>query len=473
MQAWIAEELECSDLGDERLDRRLGVLLDRLSERPNLSIPAACEGWKETQAAYRFFNNPKVTPQKLLAPHRETTLKRAAAQPVVLAVQDTTEVELTRKQEKVGGPLGDEEHWGVHVHPLAVFTPARVPLGLLHAEISSRDLADFHQRSQRRNQPIEGKESYRWLEGYRQACPLAQPCPDTQVVCLSDSEADIDECFAEAAAQDGQRHADFVVRGCQDRRLVDPAEEKVYSAVEETQVRKRLKVEVSQREAPCGDGSRRRQARRSRTTVVSVRAVSVTLPAPWRKGEKLPDVKVNVVLVREEDPPDGEEPIEWLLVTSLPIGTVEQIEKVIDYSVCRWEIEIFFRILKSGCKVEELQLETTDWISACIALYLIVAWRVHFLTMMGRQCPDLSCEAELSPDEWRAVYSVVKHEPPPKQPPRLEEMIALIASLGGYLDRKHDAPPGPKAIWIGIQRMRDFALAWKAFGPGKQRVICV
>lgn len=473
MQAWIAEELHGVDLGDERLNDRYSVVLDRLSAQPNVSIPAACEGWSETQAAYRFFNNEKTSPEKLLAPHREATVRRAAEQPVVLTVQDTTEVDLTRKEEKVGGPFRDEDQWGVRVHPAMVFTPQRVPLGTLQAEILARDPDDFHKRSQRRNKPIEEKESYRWLEGYRTADALARQCPETQVVCVSDSEGDIYECFAEAAADTGPHKADFIVRACQDRVLVDPEGEKMYSAVEQTKVRKRLTIQVSQREAKTGDGSRRRQARRKRTAEVSVRAATVTLKAPRRTGRKLPDVKLNLVLVREENPPDGEEPIEWLLVTSLPVRTISQILTVVEYYCCRWEIEIYFRILKSGCRVEELQLETTERVAACLAMYLIVAWRVHFLTMLGRECPELSCEAVLSPDEWKAVYTIVAQQPPPQEPPTLGAMIPLIARLGGYLDRKHDGPPGPKAMWIGIQRMRDFTLAWSAFGPQTKHPTCV
>lgn len=470
MQAWILEELASSDLGDERLDRRFRVLLDRLSQRPTLSIPAACEGWAETQAAYRFLSNAKVTPDQILKPHRAATLRRIAAQPVVLLAQDTTAVELTRKQEQVGGPLNDEEQYGLLVHPLLALTPEHMVLGVVEAQIWARDAAEFHKRLQRRGKAIEEKESYRWLVGYRQACAVAAQAPDTQVVCLSDSEGDVYECFAAASTADGGRPADWIVRACQDRRLVEPAGEKLWSAVEAAPVRKQLTIAVSAREAQCGEGSRRRQARAARTATVSVRAATVTLRPPERPvGRQLPAVPVNVVLVREDNPPQGEEPIEWLLVTSLPIDTVEAVEQVIAYYCGRWEIEVFFRVLKSGCRVEHLQLETTERMAACVAVYLIVAWRVLFVLWMGRECPDLPCEAVLSPEEWRAVYVIVKREEPPQEMPTLGTMIPLIASLGGYLGRKHDGPPGPKAMWIGIQRMRDFATAWTSFGPGQRK----
>lgn len=471
MQAWIAKELESTNLGDARLNRRYALVLDRLSQRPTLNIPAACEGWAETQATYRLFDNDKVSPGKLLAPHRESTLKRIGDQPVVLVVQDTTELDLTRKQEKVGGPLQDEDHYGLHAHVVKAFTPERIPLGVLDAEIWARDPDDFHKRSERRYKPIEEKESHRWLKGYQQACEAARRHPQTQVICVSDSEGDIYECFAEAA---GSQKADWIVRACQDRCLADPEGKKVYSAVAETKVIERFTVQVSAHEAKSGDGRRRRKARAAREAEVTLRTRRVTLKAPWRpKQEKLSHVNVTAVLVREENPPEGEEPIEWLLLTSLPIDTVEQVLQIVEYYASRWEIEIFFRVLKSGCQVEQLQLETTDRVSACLAIYLVVAWRVMFVLMMGRKTPDLPCEAVFSPDEWRAVYTILRREPPPDEAPSLGEMVPLIASLGGYLGRKHDGPPGPKAMWIGIQRMRDFAIAWSAFGPDPQRPICV
>jgi len=199
---------------------------------------------------------------------------------------------------------------------------------------------------------------------------------------------------------------------------------------------------------------------------VTVRSGSVLLRPPARKGCKLPAVQVNAVLLAEEGPPAGEEPIVWLLLTSLPVETFTQACQVAEYYCCRWELEIYFRILKSGCKVEELQLEQESRMQAALALYLIVAWRVQFVVMMGREYPDMSCEAVLSEAEWKSVYEIVTGKPAPRKPPPLATMVEMIGQLGGYLGRKHDGPPGPKAMWIGLQRLRDFAQAWDSFGPG-------
>jgi hypothetical protein len=463
MQAWVENELRTVNLPDERLNKRYRLLLDRFGGKPTLSIPAACNGWSETQAAYRFFDNERVVPAQLLRPHYDATIERIRQHPVVLIAQDTTEFDLTRKHEKIGGPLGDDNHWGLHDHVSLAVTPGRLALGVVNSATWARDPDDFHKREGARFKPIEAKESFRWLEGYRHACAVATHAPGTKVVSLSDSEGDIYECFAEAAKVAGAK-AEWIVRACQDRALADDAAGKLRGTVAAGPILGSLKLEVSARPARSHDGSRRRQARTARTADVTVQACRVTLRAPWRAGgaRKMPDVTVNAVLVHETDPPAGEPPIEWLLLTSLPVGTFADVCDVIHYYTCRWEIEVFFRVLKSGCAVQDLQLETAERFENCVTLYLIVAWRVLYAMRLGRECPEMPCEAVFSPEEWRSVYQISKRKPATSMP-SLGEMIVMVAELGGYLNRKHDGPPGPQTLWIGLQRARDFAIAWTAF----------
>jgi hypothetical protein len=174
---------------------------------------------------------------------------------------------------------------------------------------------------------------------------------------------------------------------------------------------------------------------------------------------------VNVVLVREVDPPQGEDPVEWLLLTSLAVDSVEQVRQVIQYYCVRWMIEVLFRVLKSGCRVEERRFEHIDRLLPSLAVYLIVAWRTLYVCRLGRSCPDISCEAVFEPAEWKSVWKVVQRTTPPPEPPPLGRMVRMVAQLGGYVDRKGSGPPGPQTIWIGLQRMHDFALCWQLFGP--------
>jgi hypothetical protein len=171
--------------------------------------------------------------------------------------------------------------------------------------------------------------------------------------------------------------------------------------------------------------------------------------------------------VSEVDPPDGEPPVEWILLTTLPIDTVEQVREVVRYYCVRWMIEVLFRTWKSGCRIEERLFEKLDRLLPCLAVYLIVAWRVLMLCRMGRSCPDMDCEAIFDPSEWKSVWTVIHHEPPPKEPPKLGIMLRLVAQLGGYVNRPNRAdPPGPQTLWLGMQRMRDLAWGWNTFGPG-------
>jgi Transposase DNA-binding/Transposase Tn5 dimerisation domain len=460
MPSWIDEELKTLDLGDDRLNQRQKTILDRFAAQPSASIPGACRGWAETQAAYRFFAHPRVTAEEVLHPHRDATLARIAEHPVVLLPQDTTELDFSRPQQPVegAGPLSYQERTGFFQHVRLAVTPERLPLGVIDATAWGRDPEDYQKNDRRKQKPIEEKESYRWLLGYRRACAVAAAVPGTQIISISDREGDIYECFVEAQTIEGPR-ADWIIRACQDRSTPRKSDEdETYVKLRETVAARtplgRLKIQVPRSaEGPA------------REATMTVRSATIELKPPDRVGRKLPRVTVNAVRIREESPPAGVKPLDWLLLTDLPVATFEAACLVVEYYSCRWPIEVFFRIYKSGCRIEEIQLESEDRLLPCLALYLIVAWRVHWLTMLGRTCPDLACDVVFAEEEWRSVWTIVRREPAPATAPPLNEMIRLVASLGGHLGRKHDGPPGAQVLWIGIQRMRDFALAWQAFGP--------
>jgi hypothetical protein len=426
-------------------------------------------------AAYRLFDNENATFEAILQPHIDATRQRIALQPVVLLAQDTSEIDVTRPERQVAGagPLDGGARWGALLHPLHAFTPDGTPLGTVHARTWVRDEADERcaslSRGQRAAIPIEEKESYRWVDALRRAGEEAQRCPSTQLVCVADSEADIYELLAEATTE--PHRVDWIVRACQNRALQrengqEAAEKYVREHVLAQPVLFTHTIQVRGRKAKVACETRgRRQPRQSRQARMEVRAARVTLRPPWRADRKLPAVTVNVVLVREVDPPENDVPVEWLLLTSLPIDEIEHVRQVIQYYCVRWMIEVFFRVLKSGCRVEARRFEHIDRLLSCLAVYLIVAWRTLYVCRLGRGCPDISCEAVFEPAEWKSVWKVIHGTAPPIAPPRLGEMVRLVAQLGGYVNRKRSDPPGPQTIWIGMQRMHDFALCWQLFGP--------
>jgi Transposase Tn5 dimerisation domain/Transposase DNA-binding len=461
--------------GNVKLQERFKKVLDSMSRKPSLKFPAGCNGTAEVKAAYRFLDNEHVTFASILGPHHEASLRRIGAQPVVLIPQDTTELDLTRPHEVMAGagPLNDTTRVGFYNHVSLALTPEHLVLGVVDAKIWARDPLEFEKdaeqkRAERRAKPIEDKESIRWLEGYRAACRVASAAPGTLVVSLADSEGDVYEYILEARTVATPK-ASFIIRACQDRALV--RSEPASSSDEITRLRERVAstpvlaqrtLEIRRRDARSHDDRKRKQAREARTAVVDIRAARVRLRGPARPGGKLPDVEVSAVLVTERDVPPGVEPVEWLLLTDLPIDTVDDVLRIVDYYTCRWQIEIYYRVLKSGCKVEESQLERAERFEPYLALCLIVAWRVMHVMMLGRDCPDLPCDVALDEDEWQAVYATVTKRPPPAEPPTMRTIVRLIGSLGGRLGRKCDGEPGPKAMWVGMQRMTDLALGWRA-----------
>lgn len=445
---WTAAETRSADLGDERLNRRLELVLRRLADHPERSIPAAFRGWGETQAAYRFFDNEKVTPETVLAPHREATLQRVREHRVVLCVEDTSDLDFTSKTETQGlGPLTYEATRGLNIHPMLAITPEGLCLGVLDLWRWIRDASDHggKDRQDRLSRPLEKKESLRWVEGYKKVDEFQGEVGETRLVYMADRDSDLYELFA--AADQGQ--ADWLIRAAQNRAVEGGG--LIWEKVGQSPSLGQMEFEL-----PAGRG------RSARPVVQSLRVARVLLRAPYRPDTKLASVEVTAILAREDNPPAGEDPIEWLLLSNVPVESFEDAYEKVQWYLCRWQIEVFFRILKSGCKVEQLQLQTRERIEAALALYLIVAWRVLYLTRLGRTVPDLSCEVAFSPQEWKAVYLVTKKQPPPSQPPRLLEILVMVACLGGYLARTGDGPPGPKTIWVGLQRTRDFALALEA-----------
>lgn len=446
--SWAAQEMLKANLGDKRLNRRVAKVLHQLSQRPEGSVPSALQSWPETLAAYRLFDNEKVSAEKVLEPHRDATLERARQFPVVLCVQDTTELDFTAKPQTRGlGPLSSQSSLGLYIHPTLAITPDRLCLGVVDQWTWVRDAEDHggKDRQHRLKRSLEEKESLRWVEGYRRVCDWQSTLSQTRLVYVADGDSDLFELFEEGETGE----ADWLIRASQDRALAGGGLLK--AMLRETEILGTLEFDL-----PAS------AQRAKRHVVQTLRAARLKLRPPYRPDKKLPVVEVTAILAWEEKAPEGVEAIEWLLLTNLEVSSAEDAREKVQWYVCRWQIEVYFRILKSGCRVEQLQLQERDRLEVALALYMIIAWRVLYLIMLGRTLPEISCEAVLAPEEWKAVYLVTQRKKPPAQPPPLQEMLVLIATLGGFLARKGDGHPGPKALWIGLQRTRDFVLALQA-----------
>jgi len=470
---WAEEEIAGVNLEDERLSKRMGKILSSLGKGPSKSIPSACNGYSETKAAYRFFANKKVDFESIIEPHSESTKSRMEECPVVLLVQDTTEIDLTKPTQQVeGAGYLDGVRRGVLLHAQHAFMPDGTPLGSIDAEILRKagKKPNSRRRKGYKKQPIERKESYRWLSGLRTAQEVSEELPNTQCICVADSECDIYEVLSESP--ENVKRVDWIVRACQNRKLVEEknGRTRLYDEALKSRVlfEKELTVRARRGTKISCENRKRRQARKARTSTFEVRATTVTLSPPHRNDRSLPSTTANAVLVREVKPPKGEDPIEWLLLTTLPISKAADVKKIVEYYTTRWMIEILFKTLKSGCRAQQRQFEHIDRFESCLAIYLIIAWRSLYVCRFARSSPQLSCEAIFEPQEWKAVYMVVKQKRPPKTAPRLMKMLKMVAELGGYIDQK-DKSPGPQTTWLGLQRTHDLALGWMTFGPGAKK----
>jgi Transposase DNA-binding/Transposase Tn5 dimerisation domain len=454
----IAAEFEGIELGDRRLNKRSISILEALAANPEASVNASIESWGDTLAAYRFFRNASVQPEEILRPHREATERRMREHSVVLVVQDTTELDFTAHPPEDAQCLDAEHRFGLYDHTHLAVTPEKLCLGVVGSEQFDRAPETLGKGRARKFLPLEEKESFRWLSGYRLACELQQRCGPTQVVSVADCEADVYEIFVEFQRQ--PQPADFIIRARENRCTPerDPEREgrvfsKILDKLSPAPVRVRRTIDLPQ--TPV------RQARRAD---LEIRALPIALKPPDSRSD-LPTVSQQFVLVREVNGPGDKTEVSWLLMTSLPIESAEDVLRVVDDYVTRWTVEIYFRALKTGCRVERIQLETLPRLKNCLAFYKIIAWRIIYLTYLNRTTPEAPCTAVFDDHEWKPVWKVTKKKPLPKKPPTLGEFIPLLTSLGGYNNRPSEPPPGPQVFWTAIRRMLDFAIAWENFGP--------
>jgi hypothetical protein len=449
---WSDLEMAELKVGDKRLNKRVKHTIEKLAASSESSFPACFKTRAELIGAYRLFDNDFLTPEKILEPHYKSVKQRAKTYPVVLLLNDTSSLDYTSKDVEGLGMLEKNYTRGLFIHPTLAITPDRQCLGLIGHGIWTR-MPNQHRNqisgSIRGNQPIEEKESFRWLESYRQGCLFAESIQETGFVFIADRESDILELLAEAVKKKEQTgNIDILIRAKHDRVLIGEVDEKkLKKTMAKAPVSAQIKFQIP------GRGTQK-----SRKVEQSIRVKQVMLQGKEVNGKNHSPVQINAVLCVEESPPAGVEPIVWLLLTTLPINDEEQVLRIIKYYLCRWEIETFFNVLKNGCNVEARELKTADRLKNMIALFMIVSWRVMFLMNLGRQNPNKSCDEVFENAEWMSVCSILNKKVP-KEPPRLGEFMIMVGRLGGYQPRK--SPPGVKVIWEGLKRMTDYALMWE------------
>jgi hypothetical protein len=324
-----------------------------------------------------------------------------------------------------------------------LFNQAGTPLGLIDVQCWARDPEDFGKKKRRHRTPIEEKESYKWLKSFEKIAQAQKQCPETTFVSVSDRESDIYELFERALSD--PHGPKLLVRSQHNRRLVHEQAHIWDEVAKQTLVGKMAVL------------TPRTPKRPPRKAVLEVRFAKVTLKPPDRKAHK-PELTLWAVQAKETQETADENPINWRLITTVETtSTDEAIERVLWYTR-RWGIEVYHKTLKSGCRIEERQLGAADRLESCLAVDMVVAWRIYHLAKLGREVPDVPCSVFFQEHEWKAlvVYST-KNPSPPEKPPPLRDAIRMTARLGGFLGRKSDGEPGTKPLWLGLQRLDDIA----------------
>jgi hypothetical protein len=449
---WAEEEFGRAPLGEARLRRRLCTLARDLYARPLAALPQACGTRAKTKAAYRFFDHARVNLQNVLKSHYQSSAQRLAPEPVILAVQDTTSLNYsTHRATGELGPIGSQADGavGMLVHSTLAFNLAGTPLGLLDVQCWERDPEEFGKKHQRHELPLEAKESVRWLRSLEALERMQPACPHTRLVGVGDREADIYELFVWAKEKAGR--PGLLVRA-ERQRLLTQEQGPLWAHVENQLVGGQWEVKVP-----------RRGKRAPRVAVLEVRFGAVEVRPPARKPH-LPPVALWAVLAREVGAPPGTEPLEWMLLSTEPVSDFEAAVEKLRWYTLRWGIEVFHRVLKSGCQIETRRLGQADRLEACLGIDLVVAWRIYHLTKLGRETPAVPATVYFEEHEWQALTAFVTRQPePPKAPPTLREAVRMVAGLGGFLGRKGDGEPGTETLWRGLQRLDDIAEAYLVF----------
>lgn len=453
---WSAEEAAASSLPDGRLKSRLAKILADLSRSPERSIPAACANWNDTLGIYRFLDNPRVNASAILSGHRAATLERIGQESLLFITQDTVDLSVSRQFPLELGTLVGKEVDHYHAHVSAAFTAQRVNLGVVKSTCWRREgVLTAEQRRRPERRPLAERESARWLDHYDDACAIQAACPHTAVVMLADRESDLHDLFDHAQKQPEPARADYIVRAKSNRRTVASL---LWAEVQQAPVLGTFLVQIG-----------RRGNKPARQAQVVLRAKLLTLTGS--KNYCRTPVTVQAVYVREVNPPAGVQPIDWMLITSLNVTTFEEAKAIVEWYSLRWEIEIFFRVLKQGCQIEALRLQTHARMHNALAIYLIIAWRVHVITMLGRAHPASPASTVFTDVEWRTIYLMQKKKAPPADPPCLRDTARQLAQLGGFLARKGDGEPGVQAFWIGYQRLMDYIAACRTVEMAGQRCV--
>src|SRR6202045_4061007 len=454
--AWFDRELAGCSFADERLSKRLRKLVAQIGRAMGQSIPLVCQDWANTKAAYRFLSNDRVSESDILAGHFQSTRDRTVATDgPVLVLHDTTEFTYQRESTHAigitksinsgwdkAGRLRSHTVCGILMHSSLAVTTEGLPLGLAAVKFWTRKkfkgTAALKKKINPTRIPIEKKESIRWLENLKQSTELLED--PGRCLHIGDRESDIYEFFC--AAQEVGTH--FLVRTCVDR-LAGDGDHTIAEEMDEVAVKGPHRIQVRDSNGKPDEA------------ILEIRFRKIRILPPIGKQKRYPTLTLTVIHAEERGRPKSRKKIEWKLITDLPVQSRKDAIEKLEWYALRWKIEVFHKILKSGCKAEESKLRTAQRLTNLVSVFCILSWRIFWMTMLNRSAPDALPALALTATEIAVLDRLVSDKPQTRRK-TLSHYLTKIARLGGYLARANDPPPGNTVMWRGLSRLTDIAL---------------
>ncbi len=458
-KGWVDNEFQTLDLGDQRLNKRLNAICDSFADAPLSPINQACGQWSETKAAYRFFQNDNVDYKEITKSHANAVHLRCESEPIILALQDTTY--LTYSHPKTSGLCSLTKNRGknkpeIHtlgliMHSTLAVTCTGLPLGVCNQKIYSRPQVSeekklLKKRSHNAALPTKDKDTYRWIEALEQTIKTF-PEKGESIITICDREADMYDLFLKA--HDLNTH--LLVRACQNRTVnkkstySEKTGEKLWDLLKKQKSETTITIDVPKRNTIP-----------ARKATCEIRYCNYLLNPPKNhfenKTKELPKLKLYAVYVSEVGSENDSDTIDWMLLTTLPVLSIEEALEKIKWYCLRWRIETWHKVLKSGLRVEDCRLATAERLIRYLAVMSIVAWRIFWITLISRIAPNESCYLFLNDIEWKILFRKFnKNKKLPNKEPSIKQTVHWIARLGGFLARKNDGEPGIIYMWRGLK----------------------
>jgi len=462
--SWAEEEFGGAPLGDKRLSRRLVNVAAVKAEDPGRAFSGVAKGdWPAVKAYYRMIDQPEeseVTLEHILAPHRERTIRRMMGQQTVLCVQDGSELNYTNLDRCSGlGELKANQTGakmrGMRLHSTLAVAPNGLPLGVLKAQCTAPKAKDPEEKRQPSAIPIEEKKSFAWIDHHRDLVEVAGKMPQTRLIDVCDREADFFELFDE---QRQHSRVDLLIRARYNRSTgTEPF--KLFAAAREAPELSRILLPIMrQSKRPKKSRQKAKPARAGRMAEMVIHALPVQLKPPEYYADR-PPIEIYVVHAVEAHPPAETKAIEWFLLTTIPIATAADAQQCLRWYALRWRIEDWHRVLKSGCRIEDLAHKNAQRLTRAIGIHLVIAWRIMLMTLMGRETPELPAELLFSDIEIRTLQAFAKKKRL-NPPTTVGEAVLLVAKIGGYLGRNSDPPPGHQLLWQGYTEFQFMCLGF-------------